>query len=83
MNCKKILVISLLLSSLVFSNDNLKENGTLITYISGSPENYLSRKIDKIDISSNSIHIKNFNNHYFSSFYIYNSKVYVDELYYK
>ena len=82
MNCKKILAI-FLLSSLVFSNDNLKENGTLITYISGSPENYLSRKIDKIDNFSNSIHIKDFNNHYFSSFYIYNSKVYVDELYYK
>ena len=82
MNYKKILVTSLFLSSL-FSNENLNEDKLIVTYISGSPENYWSKKIDKIDISSNAIHIKNYNNYYFSSFYISNSKVYIDEFYYK
>lgn len=82
MNYKKILVTYLFLSSL-FSNENLNEDKLIITYISGSPENYWSKKIDKIDISSNAIHIKNYNNYYFSSFYISNSKVYIDEFYYK
>lgn len=82
MNYKKILVTYLFLSSL-FSNENLNEDKLIVTYISGSPENYWSKKIDKIDISSNAIHIKNYNNYYFSSFYISNSKVYIDEFYYK
>jgi len=82
MNYKKILVTYLFLSFL-FSNENLNEDKLIVTYISGSPENYWSKKIDKIDISSNAIHIKNYNNYYFSSFYISNSKVYIDEFYYK
>ena len=64
MNYNKILAIYLL-SSLLFSNDNLNENKLLVTYISGSPENYWSRKIDKIDIWNKSIHVKNYNKHYY------------------
>lgn len=81
MKYKKILSIFFLIT-LNFASD--KENSLFfVEYINGSPKNYFSKKGDKIDSSNQSIFIKKSNENYFSSIYIANSKIHIDELYYQ
>ena len=82
MKYKTIFLNILFLLTLNFASDKEK-NVFLIEYINGSPENYFSKKIDKIDSLNHSIFIKKTSEDYFSSIYITNSKIYIDELYYR
>jgi hypothetical protein len=67
--------------TLNFASDKGKST-FFLEYINGSPENYFSKKIDKIDSINHSIFIKKSNEKFFSSLYITNSKIHIDELYY-
>lgn len=82
MKYRTIFLNILFLLTLNFASDKEK-NVFLIEYINGSPENYFSKKIDKIDSLNHSIFIKKTSEDYFSSIYITNSKIYIDELYYR
>ena len=77
---KFLLTISLFLS-ITLASDNQEKSGFMIGYILGAPENNFSKKIDKINESNHAIYLEKFDSNYFSSFYIYNSELHVDQLY--